>query len=64
MNQENISHPNIRNSQYCPLCGGIKSNDLVVCWPCYRYHDIRYGNVVIMGVIDQIEYDLEILHNA
>lgn len=55
MRADILDHPNIRNSQYCPLCGGVKGAGPVVCWPCYHYHELRYGNLLIMEMIDRTE---------
>ena len=36
--------PNVRAGALCPLCGSGKDAGLLVCWPCYRQNDLRYGN--------------------
>lgn len=40
-------HPHLRASPRCPVCGGTKDIGLVVCWPCYRAHGLRYGSAEI-----------------
>ena len=36
-------YPRVRASRTCPLCNDSKDADLIVCWTCYRSHDIRNG---------------------
>jgi hypothetical protein len=38
-----IDYPNIRASEHCPMCGRDKDQGLLVCWPCYRLHNVRNG---------------------
>ena len=36
-------YPNIRRSTACPCCSRVKEAGCIVCWPCYRLHDVRGG---------------------
>ena len=38
-----MDYPNIRASWVCPLCGGPKDIETIVCWTCYRWHGLRDG---------------------
>lgn len=38
-----IDYPLIRKECYCPLCNRPKAQGCVVCWGCYREHDMKYG---------------------
>ncbi len=42
-----IDHPYIRAQTVCSLCKGKKDTGLVICWPCYRRHDMRNGGDVV-----------------
>jgi hypothetical protein len=53
-------HPRVRASLICPVCEQAKDYGLVVCWPCYRKHGLRYGNPVVDDILDRIERLLEI----
>ena len=33
----------LRRTRTCPLCHNHKDAALLVCWTCYRAHDIRNG---------------------
>lgn len=55
-------HPFVRASTVCPLCEGSKGTCLVVCWPCYRTHGLRYGNPEAEARIDEREWMLGQLH--
>jgi hypothetical protein len=50
-----IDNPHIRRSLECPLCGNSKSTGLVVCWPCFRQHDMSNGNPMAEQVIAERE---------
>jgi hypothetical protein len=39
-----LDFPQVRAQAVCPLCRGEKAVGLLVCWPCYRNHELRYGN--------------------
>lgn len=34
----------VRSHPVCPLCYGVKGVGLLVCWRCYRLHQLRNGN--------------------
>ena len=36
-------YPNVRKLRVCPLCAQAKDPGLLVCWRCYRVHEIRHG---------------------
>lgn len=40
---DGIAYPLVRASRTCPLCNGRKDDGLIVCWTCYRSHDVRNG---------------------
>ena len=48
-----IDNMNVRASTRCPLCECYKAVGLVVCWPCYRLHDLRNGNPEAEAKIDR-----------
>lgn len=40
---EQLDWPVCRASLICPICELDKPKGLIMCWPCYRLHDVRYG---------------------
>jgi len=38
-----IDYPHCRNDVVCPVCMTPKDKGPFVCFPCYRYHEVRYG---------------------
>ncbi len=38
-----VDHLNLRNSTVCPFCRKAKERGLLVCWQCYRAHNMRNG---------------------
>jgi hypothetical protein len=38
-----VDHLNLRNSTVCPFCRKAKERGLLVCWQCYRAHNMRSG---------------------
>lgn len=42
-----IDLPNLRQSKVCVLCNAEKAAGLIVCWDCYRKHELRRGNPTI-----------------
>ena len=36
-------HPKVRANHICPRCSGVKSADLLLCWPCHQTETISYG---------------------
>lgn len=44
MTTATIDYPHLRAAGTCPLCAKAKPSGLVCCWPCYRSHNVRYGN--------------------
>ena len=48
-------HPNLRSFPICCLCQQPKEAALLVCWPCYRLHGLRYGNPEIEARLDAAE---------
>jgi hypothetical protein len=50
--------PSLRRLTTCPLCGGDKPRGLLVCFGCYRKHDIRNGNPAIERLLaGLVEWD-------
>ncbi len=54
-----LDHPRLRARRSCSLCGGCKDVGPVVCWPCYRKHNLRNGNPEVGRVIDLAEGDIK-----
>jgi hypothetical protein len=50
-----IDHPKTRAGVVCPVCKTHKTVGLVVCWECYRRHNLRYGNPEIDAILDKWE---------
>jgi hypothetical protein len=51
-----MDYPNIRQSARCPLCERAKDQGLLVCWPCYRVHDMRNGaDPLLLKVLNKTE---------
>lgn len=50
-----MDYPNVRASEMCPLCHEGKDRDSLVCWSCYRLHDLRYGNRNMEIIIESAE---------
>jgi NMD protein affecting ribosome stability and mRNA decay len=55
-----MDFPRVRASSVCPLCGAEKEAGLVVCWACYREHDMRYGNPEAESAIRAAEDRLDL----
>lgn len=55
-----IDHPLLRQHSHCPLCHERKDQGLVTCWPCYRRHELKYGNARAEAIIDRAETGLMI----
>ena len=53
-----IDYPRVRAQAVCPLCQSVKESGLLVCWPCYRAHDLRHGNQAAENAIIQAETTL------
>lgn len=53
-----MDYPNVRASKICPLCRKDKEQELLVCWACYRKHDLRRGNPAAERLINQAEAEL------
>ena len=50
----------VRDLTTCPLCNGVKTTGLLVCWPCYRSHDVREGLYeYIVTILDDVERNEE-----
>jgi hypothetical protein len=50
--------PSLRRLTTCPLCGGDKPRGLLVCFGCYRKHDMRNGNPAIERLLaGLVEWD-------
>lgn len=46
----------VRQMTACPVCGNEKDDGLLVCWPCYRAHDIRNGlSALLTGILRATE---------
>lgn len=54
-----IDNQYVRASKVCPLCYGVKSIGIVACWPCYRSHDLKYGNEAAEATITAANTALE-----
>lgn len=50
-----LDHPLIRALPSCIVCDDPKEAGNLVCWPCYRKHDMHYGNSAIETALDAIE---------
>lgn len=50
-----MDHHNVRSSIICPVCGREKQAGLMVCWYCYRRHEMRYGNKEVEMLIEKAE---------
>ncbi len=50
-----MDFPHVRTSAVCPLCGGGKESETLVCWSCYRATEMRYGNAEAESMIEQAE---------
>jgi hypothetical protein len=48
-------HPLVRAAKHCLLCGDLKDPGTLVCWRCFRKHDLGNGNPEIEQRIDQAE---------
>jgi len=53
-----MDYPNVRSSTICPLCGEEKEAGLIVCWACYRKHEVRYGNPEVESLLNHAENEL------
>jgi hypothetical protein len=50
--------PNVRASGRCPICARQKQSGLLVCWPCWRSHDMKFGNPRVEALIAKREAEL------
>jgi hypothetical protein len=51
-----MDYPLTRHAALCPLCDKPKGEGLMlVCWPCYRAHDMRNGNPEVTRRIEAHE---------
>lgn len=50
-----VDHPRLRAGIVCVLCTHAKEKGPLVCWRCYRKHDLRNGNPAIERVLDHAE---------
>jgi hypothetical protein len=55
---EYVSHPKLRAICNCPLCERPKDQGTLVCWSCYRAHNMRNGNAALEAWLDQQEAKL------
>ena len=53
-----LDYPNVRASDFCPLCRQHKERGLVTCWTCYRERALRYVDQSAETVIKQVETKL------
>ena len=52
-------HPLVRKSHTCPLCTQHKGEGGLVCWPCFRKHDMRNGDTPeVRATLDKREATL------
>ncbi len=51
-------HPQLRKGELCVLCTKRKDAGPLVCWECYRKHEMRYGNEKVERILDACEGDL------
>ena len=54
-----LDHPHIRALLYCQACDNPKEPQHLLCWRCYRRHDMRYGNAAVEACLDEIEANLD-----
>ena len=59
-----IDHLNLRNSTVCPFCRNAKERGLVVCWQCYRAHNMRNGVQWCERLLDECEAELRAQSNS
>lgn len=53
----------LRAVRTCPLCNGKKAAGLLVCWPCYRAHNLRNGmRPATQQIIEQAADDANAVH--
>jgi hypothetical protein len=48
-------HALVRAAKHCLLCGEPKDPGTLVCWPCYRKHDLGNGNSEVEQRLDEAE---------
>jgi hypothetical protein len=53
-----VDFPLVRAQVMCPLCQGEKAVGLLVCWPCYRQRELKYGNPPAEAEIARYELKL------
>ena len=53
-----LDFPNVRAQAVCPLCQNQKEVGLLVCWPCYHKHELRYGNQNVAAKLRQADCKL------
>ena len=51
-----LDYPHTREWHVCPICNREKDSGLLVCWTCYRAHNLRNS---ILGWIAKILNDTE-----
>ena len=59
-----IDHPRVRASVECPVCSGYKAPGLIVCWPCFRNLNLRFGNPEVERIVDLSEAALTVMDNT
>lgn len=55
-----LDFPKVRAQEVCPLCQATKEAGLLVCWPCYRQHELRYGNPAALSRIANAQDQLAV----
>jgi hypothetical protein len=53
-----VDFPLVRAQFLCPLCQGEKAAGLLVCWPCFRRCELKYGNPQAEAEIARYELKL------
>ena len=50
-----LDYPRLRKSTECPLCKTPKDAGPIVCWPCYRATEMKYGNPAVERKLAALE---------
>jgi ribosomal protein L37AE/L43A len=54
-----LDYPRIRANTVCPLCAKHKLEHTLVCWPCFRTHNLRQGeSVQVATILETVEQRL------
>jgi hypothetical protein len=64
MSMGNLDTTHVRQGSTCPLCNRLKDVGLIVCWPCYKRHAMKYGNPRCEAIIAEREEALRALKAA